>query len=124
MRPRKITKQKRNRIEALRKEGLTIKDIAKKTKLSPRSVSGVLKDIPKEEPSKAFPYYANAKIFKHVENPRLVWVVMEDDDVTKLAIKRPDRNYPPGVQVTVRPSSDSETSPISSLVRRGGSPQA
>ena len=109
-RPRKINKQKRNRIEALRKEGLTIKDIAKKTKLSPRSVSGVLKNIPKEEPPKAYPYYSNAKIFKHVENPRLVWVVM-DDDVTKLAIKRPDRNYPPGVQVTVE-AIDSETNRI------------
>ena len=101
MRPRKITKQKRNRIEALRKEGLTIKDIAKKTKLSPRSVSGVLKDIPKEEEeeTKAFPYYTNAKIFKEVPNPRLVWVVM--DDVTKLATKRSDLNYKRGSQVTV-----------------------
>ena len=77
--------------------------------MSPRSVSTVLKNAPKEEEPKAFPHYQNAKIFKHVENPRLVWVEVEG--VTKLAIKRQDRNYPQGVQVTLE-VMDEETQRI------------
>ena len=100
MRPRKLNKQKRNRIIRLREEGETLKSIAKRSRISVSTVTRVLRENPKkEEAPRAFPHYQNAKIYKHVENPRLVWVEVEG--VTKLAIKRQDRNYPQGVQVTL-----------------------
>ena len=102
MRPRKLNQQKRNRIISLREEGETLKSIAKSSRVSVSTVTRVLRENPKkEEETKAFPYYANAKVFKEVPNPRLVWVVFEEDKVTKLAIKRSDLNYRRGSQVTV-----------------------